>query len=53
MMRIAIGQMQELSHEQLTFAAQIGASGVQLNSPTLPGASHWELADLQLAARAL
>lgn len=47
MMRIAVGQMQELSHEQLTFAAQIGAGGVQLNSPTLPGASRWELADLQ------
>lgn len=46
-MHIAIGQMSELSHEQLLFAAQLGASGVQLNTPMLPGTTRWELADLR------
>ncbi len=46
-MRVAIGQLPELTHHDLTFARQIGASGVQLNTPTLPGDKRWELADLQ------
>lgn len=46
-MRIAIGQFRELSHEVLTFAAQIGASGVVLNTPILPGEQQWEVADLR------
>ena len=46
-MRVAIGQMQALSHEQLVLATQLGASGVQLNTPTLPGTIRWELADLR------
>jgi mannonate dehydratase len=45
-MRVAIGQFNELSHERLTFAAQIGASGVLLNTPVLPGERRWEIADL-------
>jgi mannonate dehydratase len=45
-MRVAIGQFNELSHERLTFAKQIGASGVLLNTPVLPGEQHWEVADL-------
>src|SRR6266478_1143248 len=32
--RVAIGQFNELSHERLTFAQQIGASGALLNVPT-------------------
>ena len=45
-MRVAIGQFNELSHERLTFAAQIGASGVLLNTPVLPGEQRWEVHDL-------
>ena len=41
--RVAIGQFNELSHERLTFAQQIGASGVLLNTPLLPGDQRWEL----------
>ncbi|MDF2797985.1 MAG: hypothetical protein K0R85_729, partial [Devosia sp.] len=35
--RIAVGQFHELSQERLRFAAQIGATGIQMNNPTLPG----------------
>ncbi len=45
-MRVAIGQFSELSHERLAFARQIGASGVLLNTPVLPGTERWEAADL-------
>ena len=45
-MRVAIGQFSELSHERLTFARQLGASGVLLNTPVLPGTERWEVADL-------
>lgn len=45
-MRVAIGQFQEITHERLTFAAQLGVSGVLLNTPTLPGEQHWEADDL-------
>ena len=45
-MRVAIGQFNELTHERLTFARQLGASGVLLNTPVLPGERRWELEDL-------
>ncbi len=45
-MRIAIGQFNELSHERLTFAKQLGVSGVLLNTPRLPGQHRWEYDDL-------
>jgi mannonate dehydratase len=45
-MRVAIGQFKELTNEQLTFAKQLGVSGVLLNTPVLPGERHWELDDL-------
>jgi mannonate dehydratase len=45
-MRIAIGQFSALSAEMLTFARQLGASGVLLNTPTLPGDRRWEYEDL-------
>ena len=45
-MRVAIGQFSELSHERLSFARQLGASGVLLNTPILPGTECWEVADL-------
>src|SRR5688572_29005348 len=51
-MRVAIGQFNELTHEKLAFAQQIGVGGVQLNTPLLPGHQRWELDDLQwLVAR--
>ncbi|MGH2350175.1 MAG: mannonate dehydratase [Chloroflexota bacterium] len=45
-MRIAIGQFNEPSHERLTFARQLGVSGVLLNTPRLPGQHRWEYDDL-------
>jgi mannonate dehydratase len=45
-MRIAIGQFNEASHERLTFAKQLGVSGVLLNTPRLPGEHRWEYDDL-------
>ena len=51
-MRVAIGQFNELTHEKLAFARQIGVSGVQMNTPLLPGLQRWELDDLRwLVAR--
>ena len=46
-MRIAVGQFNELTEEKLRFAAQIGVGGVQLNTPNLPGETHWEERDLR------
>ncbi|CAN5737777.1 mannonate dehydratase [soil metagenome] len=46
-MRIAIGQFNEMSDEKLRFASQIGATGVQMNTPKLPGDARWEANDLQ------
>src|ERR671915_16806 len=45
-MRIAIGQFNEPSYEKLRFAQQLGVSGVLLNTPRLPGETHWEYDDL-------
>ena len=45
-MRIAIGQFNQLSDERLKFAKQIGASGVLLNTPALPGDKRWEFMNL-------
>ncbi len=45
--RVAVGQFNELTDERLKFAAQIGASGIQLNTPLLPGDVRWEEADLR------
>lgn len=47
--RIAVGQFHELTEEKLRFAAQIGATGLQMNNPNLPGETRWEEKD----ARAL
>ncbi len=46
-MRIAIGQFNELTDEKLKFAAQIGVKGIQMNTPALPGDTHWQEADLR------
>jgi mannonate dehydratase len=45
--RIAVGQFNELTDEKLRFAAQIGVRGVQLNTPRLPGETHWQESDLR------
>ncbi len=45
-MRIAIGQFSDPSEDILRFAAQLGVSGVVLNTPRLPGAVRWEAEDL-------
>src|SRR4051812_41324312 len=45
--RIAVGQFHDLTEEKLRFAAQIGASGIQMNNPTLPGETRWEEADVR------
>lgn len=46
-MRIAIGQFNELTDEKLKFAAQLGVTGVQMNTPRLPGEARWEAADVR------
>lgn len=48
-MRVAIGQFSQLSHERLAFAAQLGASGIVLNTPILPG-KRWEHVDVHRGA---
>lgn len=45
-MRIAVGQAARATDEYLAFARQVGAAGIQLNTPDLPGGERWELADL-------
>jgi mannonate dehydratase len=46
-MRVAVGQFSEAVEEVLVFACQIGAEGVVLNTPKLPGERRWEYEDLQ------
>lgn len=45
-LRVAIGQFSEPADEILRFGAEIGASGVVLNTPRLPGEGRWEYEDL-------
>ncbi|HEV7344609.1 MAG TPA: mannonate dehydratase [Devosia sp.] len=45
--RIAVGQFRDLTDEHLRFAAQIGASGVQMNNPNLPGDTSWRVEDVR------
>lgn len=44
--RVALGQFAEPSEPMLRFAAQLGVTGVLLNTPAIPGEQHWEVADL-------
>lgn len=47
MMRVAIGLPGNATDEHLTFARQLGCSGVVLATPSsLPGANRWEYEDL-------
>src|SRR5438093_11059361 len=45
-MRVALGQGATPSDEYLAFARQLGLSGVQFNTPLIPGERRWELPDL-------
>lgn len=45
--RVAVGQFHDLTDERLRFAAQIGATGLQMNNPTLPGDERWEEKDVR------
>ncbi len=45
--RVAVGQFNEMTDEKLKFAAQIGVSGIQMNTPILPGDTQWQEADLR------
>src|SRR5437660_10543719 len=45
-MRVALGQGPTPSDEYLAFARQLGLSGVQFNTPLVPGDRRWELGDM-------
>jgi mannonate dehydratase len=45
-MRTVLGQAARATEEYLAFASQLGVSGVQLNTPELPGERRWEFSDL-------
>ena len=45
-MRIAVGQINDLTEEHLAFARQVGAEDIQMNTPRLPGDERWEYEDL-------
>lgn len=46
-MRVAVGQIREVSDETLTFARQLGIESVQFNTPDLPTETgRWEIRDL-------
>lgn len=45
-MRVALGQFNELTDEQLLFVRQCGCDDVLLNTPKLPGEERWEYEDL-------
>lgn len=45
--RVAVGQFHDLTDERLRFAQQIGATGLQMNNPTLPGDERWEEKDIR------
>jgi mannonate dehydratase len=45
--RIAVGQFRDDIDDKLRFAAQIGATGIQMNNPSLPGDERWEEKDVR------
>jgi mannonate dehydratase len=45
--RVAVGQFHDLTDERLRFAAQIGATGLQVNNPTIPGETRWQQSDVR------
>ncbi len=45
-MRIALGQIDRLRDDILRYAVQLGVTGIQVNTPALPGENEWAYADL-------
>jgi len=45
--RLAIGQFKQITDDMLRFAQQIGATGIQMNAPDLPGEARWEEKDVR------
>ncbi len=45
-MRVGLGQFNELTDEMLAFIKQMGADDFLMNTPRLPGDTHWEYEDL-------
>lgn len=45
-MRLGLGQFSQLSEERLKFIKQLGVDDVLLNTPELPGDTHWEFEDV-------
>jgi mannonate dehydratase len=45
-MRLAAGQFSEVTDERLAFINQLGLKDVLLNTPALPGETHWEFMHL-------
>src|ERR1043165_2870426 len=41
-MRLAVGQIDELTDEHMAFARQLGIDDIQMNTPRIPGESRWE-----------
>ena len=45
-MRLAAGQFNQVTDERLAFIKQLGITDVLLNTPKLPGETHWKFMDL-------
>ena len=45
-MRLAIGQFNQLTEEKLQFIRQLGVKDILLNTPLLPGETHWDFMTL-------
>ena len=45
-MRLALGQLPDATDDLLAFARQLGLTGIQLNTPRLPGDREWAYEDL-------
>ncbi|MEJ7901343.1 MAG: hypothetical protein WKF63_05815, partial [Thermomicrobiales bacterium] len=46
-MRVGLGQFNEMTDEILRFAAQLGVTTIQMNSPRIPGRERWEVEDVR------
>jgi mannonate dehydratase len=46
-MRVALGQIPDLTDDYIRYARQLGVPGIHLNTPPLPGSRRWEEADLR------
>ena len=45
--RVVVGQFNQMTEDKLLFATQLGVKGIPLNTPLLPGDTHWEEKDLR------